>query len=83
MLLNCGLTGINVGIILTKRHVLYHYSLKKKILGVPKYFSNYFICDVFNAFTFEHFINFKCINFLFWQVKCRSPCFAVHRFLDY
>ena len=27
-----------------------------------------------------NFINFKCINFLFWQVKCRSPCFAVHRY---
>ena len=54
-----------------KAAVSYHYSLNK-ILGIPKYFRNHFICDVFNAFVFEHFINFKYINFLFWLVKCRS-----------
>ena len=62
-----------------KAAVSYHYSLRK-ILGIPKYFSNHFNFDIFNAFNFEHFINFKCIKFLFWLVKCRSPCLAVHRY---
>ena len=44
----------------------YHYAFKK-ILGIPKYFSNHFICDIFSALTYEHFINFKCIRFLFYK----------------
>ena len=57
----------------------YHYAFKK-ILGVPKYFSNHFICDIFSALTYTHLINFKCIRFLFWLDNCNSSCFSVFKY---
>ena len=62
-----------------KAAVSYHYVFKK-ILGVPKYFSNYFICDIFSILTYEHFINFKCIRFLFWLDNCNSSCFSAFQY---
>ena len=44
------------------------------------FYSNHFTCNVLNAFTFEHFINYKCIRFLFWLYKNDGPCFALHKF---
>ena len=59
--------------------IVYH-SAFKKMLGFPKFYSNHFTCKVLNAFTFEHFINFKCIRFLFWLYKNDGPCFALRKF---
>jgi hypothetical protein len=59
--------------------VSYHAALKK-ILGVPKVYSNHFTCNVLNVLTFENFINLKCLKFLFWLSKCNSPCFLKHKF---
>ena len=50
------------------------------MLGFTKFYSNHFTCNVLNAFTFEHFINFKCILYLFWLYKNDGPCFALHKF---
>lgn len=59
--------------------ISYHCSLKK-ILNLPKFYSNHFVCDIFNTLTFHHFINKSCCQFLFWLNRCYSPCFSVHRF---
>ena len=45
-----------------KLSVSYHTALKK-ILGFPKYFSNHLVCAVLNTFTFEYFVNLKCLMF--------------------
>ena len=59
--------------------IAYH-SAFKKMFSFPKFYSNHFTCNVLNAFTFEHFINFKCIRFLFWLYKNDRPCFTLHKF---
>ena len=59
--------------------VLYHFA-PKKILGFPRFYSNHFTCGVLNAFTFEHYINLKCISFLFWLFKNEGPCFVLHKY---
>ena len=41
-----------------KMAVSYHCALKK-ILGVPKFYSNHLTCSVLGAFTFNHFVNIK------------------------
>ena len=58
--------------------VSYHSALKK-ILGIPKFYSNHFTCNALNTLTFENFINFKCLKFLFWLSKCNSDCFYLHK----
>ena len=58
--------------------VSYHSALKK-ILGFLRFYSNHFTCSVLNAFTFEHYINLKCIRFLFWLFKNEGPCFILHK----
>ena len=58
--------------------VSYHSALKK-ILGFPIFYSNHFTCSVLNAFTFEHYINLKCIRFLFWLIINEGPCFILHK----
>ena len=58
--------------------VSYHSALKK-ILGIPKFYSNHFTCDALNAFTFENFMNLKCLQFLLWLNKC-NECFNVHKY---
>ena len=58
--------------------VSYHSALKK-ILGIPKFYSNHFTCNALNTLTFENFINFKCLKFLFWLSKCNSGCFYLHK----
>ena len=55
--------------ILNNFAVFYHSALKK-ILGVPRYFSNHFVCSELNVHTFDHFFNFKLLKFLFWLDKC-------------
>ena len=57
-----------------KLSVSYHAALKK-ILGFPKYFSNHLVCAILNTFTFEHFVNFKCLMFFKRLISNDSPCF--------
>ena len=45
--------------------VSYHAVLKK-ILNVPRYFSNHYVCGILSLFTFEHFINIKLTRFMLW-----------------
>ena len=59
--------------------ISYHLTLKK-IIGFPKFHSNHFTCSIFNAMTFEHFSNFKCIKFIFWLLNNNGPCFRTHKF---
>ena len=47
----------------------------KKILGVPKFYSNHIVCSVLSALTFKHSINFRITRFAFWLKKCNSVCF--------
>ena len=54
--------------------VSYHRALKR-ILGLPSYFSNHYVCNLLETFTFKHFINFRASRFYFWLMKCSSPCF--------
>ena len=48
---------------------------KKKIFAILKFYSNHFTCNALNTLTFENFINFKCLKFLYWLSKCNSDCF--------
>ena len=57
----------------------FHIALKK-ILGLPKFYSNHIVCEILSSFTFEHFINFKSLKFLFWLDKCQSLCFYRYKF---
>ena len=59
--------------------VVYHSALKK-ILGLPKFYSNHFTCGLLNAMTFENFINFKCIKFIFWLFRNDGLCFTRNKF---
>ena len=61
-----------------KISVSYHASLKK-ILKVPRFYSNHFVCSILNAFTYENLLNFRELKFLFWLRKCQSPCFYLHK----
>ena len=38
----------------------------KKILGLPKFYSNHVACSALDAYTFKHFINIKILRFAFW-----------------
>ena len=57
-----------------KMAVSYHCALKK-ILGVPKFYSNHLTCSVLGAFTFNHFVNIKITKFIWWIIDCQSLCF--------
>ena len=57
----------------------YHSALKK-ILGLPKFYSNHFICGLLNAITFENFINFECIKFIFWLFRNDGLSFTHYKF---
>ena len=59
--------------------VSYHAALKK-ILGVPKFYSNHFVCSIFNTITFTHMINFKMVRFLYNLKNTSSPCFYIFRY---
>ena len=63
-----------------KMSVSYHCALKK-ILGVPKFYSNHIVCSVLSALTFKHLINFRITRFAFWLKKCNSVCFYSFKYL--
>ena len=54
--------------------VSYHAVLKK-ILNVPWYFSNHYVCNTLSHFTFEHFINIKLARFMLWIKNSKSDSF--------
>ena len=54
--------------------VSYHCALKK-ILGVPKFYSNHLTCSVLGAFTFNHFVKIKITKLIWWIIDCQSLCF--------
>ena len=54
--------------------VSYHRAMKR-ILCLPSYFSNHYVCNLLETFTFKHFMNFRASRFYFWLMKCDSPCF--------
>ena len=59
--------------------VSYHNN-PKKILRVPKFYSNHFTCSALNVLTFENFLNYKCLEYLFSLKSCKSECFNLHKF---
>ena len=63
---------------LKKLGVAYHFAVKR-LLGLPKYFSNHYACGLLNRFTFEHLMNFRALRFFFWLSKCASPCFSRYK----
>ena len=63
---------------LKKLGVAYHFAVKR-LLGLPKYFSNHYACGLLNRFTFEHLMNFRAFRFFFWLSKCASPCFSRYK----
>ena len=58
--------------------IAYHAAFKK-LLGLPKRFSNHVACKILNCLTFEHYLNFRTTKFLFQLYKSTSPCFALHK----
>ena len=58
--------------------VAYHYAIKK-MLGLPKYFSNHYACSMLDRLTFEHLMNFRAMRFFFWLNECESPCFSRYK----
>ena len=61
--------------------ISYHLALKK-IIGFPKFYSNHFTCSIFNAMTFEHFSNFKCIKYIFWLLNNNGPWYELTNFIS-
>ena len=64
--------------ILKEFSIAYH-AILKKILKIPKYFSNHYTCLKLNTLCFDHLMNFKCARFLHWLKNSRSPCFYRHK----
>ena len=59
--------------------VSYHAVLKK-ILNVPRYFSNHYVCGILSLFTFEHFINIKLTRFMLWIKNSKSDSFYRYKY---
>ena len=58
--------------------VSYHYALKK-VLNLPKRFSNHIVCMNLGVLVFKHFLNFNVFKFMNWLSRCVSPCFETHK----
>lgn len=63
-----------------KQLCVFYHSALKRVLNVPKFFSNHIVCDILNMLTCEHFINFKMIRFLFYLKNSFSPCFSIFKY---
>ena len=60
-----------------KQFVVAHHYAFKKLIGLPKSFSNHLACNRLRVLTFEPFINCKKkIRFLFWLNSSTSSCFS-------
>jgi len=68
----------NSGDTLKKLGIAYHYALKR-LLGLPKFYSNHYTCSILAKFTFTHMMNHKMLKFLFWCSESSSPCFIMHK----
>ena len=62
----------------------------KKILGLPKFYSNHVACSALDAYTFKHFINMNILRFAFWSKKLSEfmflffeACFFSSSFIDH
>ena len=64
--------------ILKKLSVSYHYALKR-LLGLPKRFSNHYACSQLDKFTLPHLMNFTLLRYYFWLTRCSSPCVLVFK----
>ena len=53
--------------------VSYHFAMKK-LLGLPKRFSNNYACSALGSLTFDNLIIMKLINLFNWLAKCECPC---------
>ena len=54
--------------------ISYHAAVKR-MLGLPKRFSNNFACNFLGILTFEHFLYNMYFRYLSLLFKCNSPCF--------
>ena len=54
--------------------ISYHATIKR-MLGLPKRFSNHFACNFLGILTFEHFLSNMYFRYLSWLFNCNSPCF--------
>ena len=59
--------------------VSYHAVLKR-ILHVPRFFSNHYVCSRLCTLTFNHFLNFKLARFIHFLKNTDRVCFFTHRF---
>ena len=59
--------------------VSYHAVLKK-ILNVPRYFSNNYVCGILSLFTFQQFINIKLTRFMLWIKNSKSYSFYKYKY---
>ena len=64
--------------ILRKLSVAYHIALKK-MLFMPKFYSNHYACSFLNTLTCEHFLNLKILRYFYWLNTCEGPCFLKHK----
>ena len=55
--------------------ISYHAAIIKRMLGLPKRFSNHFACNFLGILTFEHFLGNIYFRYLSWPFKCNSLCF--------
>ena len=55
--------------------ISYHAAIIKRMLGLPKRFSNHFACNFLVILTFEHFLGNIYFRYLSWPFKCNSLCF--------
>ena len=74
-----GLVRKSVAISLKEFGVLYHATLKK-ILSVPKFWSNHFVCMQLNTVTFNHLTNFGMPRFLHSLKNSSSSCLFKRKF---
>ena len=65
--------------IFNRLSISYHAALKR-IIGVPKFYSNHIVCGILGKLTFEHFINLKITKYFFWIRNCNSPCIVRHKY---
>ena len=75
--LNSGLTDQGRWAVLNSG-VAYHYALKK-IVGLPKRYSNHIVCRSLGVFKLKHLMNLQLFKFCLWLNNCESPCFVRHK----
>ena len=72
------MNGRNSGYPLRNLSVSYHYAIKR-ILGLPKNFSNHYACSLLGRLKFKLFMHFRMLRFCIWVVNTNSSCFVKYR----